>query len=76
VTKVYPKSPASQAGLSAGLIIQKIGDVPTFGKTVADCLALLHPSGSPKVRLELIDPHRHATNTVEVSRGKFFTLSS
>jgi CubicO group peptidase (beta-lactamase class C family) len=76
VTKVYPKSPASQAGLSAGLIIQKIGDVSTFGKTVAECLALLHPSGTSKIRLELVDPQRNVTNTVDVSRGKFVTLSS
>jgi CubicO group peptidase (beta-lactamase class C family) len=76
VTKVYPKSAASQAGVSAGLTIQKIGDVLTSGKTIAECLALLHAGGSPKVRLELVDPQRNATNTVEVSRGKFVTWSS
>jgi len=73
VTKVYPKSPASQAGLSAGLIIQKIGGVPTSGKSVAECLTFLR--ASPKVRLELVDPQRNATNTVEVLKGKFVTAS-
>jgi len=73
VTKVYPQSPASQAGLSAGLLIQKIENVPTAGKTVAECAVLLRANGSPKVRLELVDPERKQTNTVELTRGKFLT---
>ena len=73
VTKVYPQSPASQAGLSAGLIIQKIEDVPTAGKTVAECAILLRANGSPKVRLELVNQERQETNTVELTRGKFLT---
>ncbi|HWY75076.1 MAG TPA: serine hydrolase [Verrucomicrobiae bacterium] len=73
VLKVYPKSPASHAGLLAGLIIQKIEDVPTAGKTVPECQVLLRANDRPKVRLELIDPERRFTNTVEVSRGKFVT---
>ena len=73
VTRVYPQSPASQAGLSAGLIIQKIEDVPTAGKTVAECAVLLRAKGSPKVRLELVNQERKETNTVELTRGKFLT---
>jgi S1-C subfamily serine protease len=73
VTKVYPQSPASQAGLSAGLIIQKIDNVPTAGKTVAECAALLRANGAPKVRLELVNPERKRTNAVELTRGKFLT---
>ena len=73
VTKVYPQSPASQAGLSAGLIIQKIENVPTAGKTVAECAVLLRANGSPKVRLELVNIERKETNTVELTRGKFLT---
>jgi CubicO group peptidase (beta-lactamase class C family) len=73
VTKVYPQSPASQAGLSVGLIIQTIQNVPTVGKTVAECAVLLRANGSPKVRLELFNPERKVTNTVELARGKFLT---
>ena len=73
VTKVFPKSPASQAGLSAGMIIQKIENVPTAGKSVAECQRLLRASSSPKVRLELINPERKESNSVEVTRGKFLT---
>ena len=73
VTRVYPQSPASQAGLSAGLIIQKIENVPTAGKSVVDCAVLLRANGSPKVRLELVNQERKETNTVELTRGKFLT---
>ncbi len=73
VTRVYPQSPASQAGLSAGLMIQKIENVPTAGKTVAECAVLLRANGSPKVRLELVNQERKETNTVELTRGKFLT---
>ena len=75
VTKVFPKSPASQAGLLAGMIIQKIENVPTAGKSVAECQRLLRANGGPKVRLELINPERKETNSVEVTRGKFLTSS-
>ena len=73
VTKVYPKSPAAQAGLSSGLIIQKINAVPTTGKSIAECFNLLRANGSPKVRLELVNQERKETNTVELTRGKFLT---
>src|SRR5882724_10976434 len=74
VTKVFPKSPASQAGLLAGLIIEKIENVPTAGKTADECADLIRANGSPKVRLELVNPERKETNTVELTRGKFLTL--
>jgi len=73
VTRVYPQSPASQAGLSVGLTIQKIESVPTAGKTLAECAVLLRANGSPKVRLELVNRERKETNTVELTRGKFLT---
>jgi CubicO group peptidase (beta-lactamase class C family) len=73
VTKVFPKSPASLAGISAGVIVEKIGDTPTAGKSVAECLALLRAAGDAKVRLNIITPERSATNTVEIARAKFLT---
>ena len=73
ITKVYPKSSAGQAGLSSGLIIQKINAVPTAGKSIAECFILLRANGSPKVRLELVNQERKETNTVELTRGKFLT---
>ncbi len=73
ITKVYPKSSAGQAGLSSGLLIEKINAVPTAGKSIAECFSLLRANGSPKVRLELVNPEREETNTVELTRGKFLT---
>jgi CubicO group peptidase (beta-lactamase class C family) len=73
VTKVFSNSPASRAGLTAGLVIQRIENNPTNGKSVAECQTLLRANGSPKVRLELVDPQRNQTNVVEVTRGKFVT---
>jgi CubicO group peptidase (beta-lactamase class C family) len=73
VTKIYSNSPATRAGLSVGFIIQKIDNVPTIGKSIAEDGVLLRAKGSPKVRLELVNPERGETNTVEVTRGKFLT---
>jgi len=73
ITKVYPTSSAGQAGLSSGLVIQKINAVPTAGKSIGECLSLLRANGSPKVRLELVNPERKQTNTVELTRGPFLT---
>ena len=73
ITKVYPKSSAGQAGLSSGLIIQKIDAVPTARKSITECFNLLRANGNPKVRLELVNQERNETNTVELTRGKFLT---
>jgi CubicO group peptidase (beta-lactamase class C family) len=71
ITKVFPESPASKAGLSAGMIIQKIQNVPTANKSLAECRLLLGANGNPTVRLELVSAETRSTNTVELTRGKF-----
>jgi len=43
------------------------------GKSTAGYFSLLRANGSPKVRLELVNPKRKETNTVELTRGKFLT---
>ena len=73
VTKVFPKSPAAEAGLSAGLIIWKIKGIPVAGKTITECLDIMRGPVGAKVRLELISPERKDTNAVELTRGKFLT---
>ena len=52
---------------------QDVNGVPTAGKSTAQCFSLLRANGSPKVRLELVNPERKETNTVELTRGKFLT---
>jgi CubicO group peptidase (beta-lactamase class C family) len=71
ISKVYPKSPAAAAGLSAGLVIQRIDDVSTTGKSLPECLSLLRGKAGTKVRLELVNPERNRTNVVELTRQKF-----
>jgi C-terminal processing protease CtpA/Prc len=74
ITKVYPKSPAAIAGLSAGFIIKTVGGVSTESKSLAECGTLLRANGSPTVHLEFVNPERKETNAVEITRGKFLNL--
>jgi hypothetical protein len=75
ITKVLPESPAAKAGLSAGLIIQKIDGVQASGKSLAEYLTLLRGPAGTKVRLELFSPGRKETNTVELTRQKYVPLN-
>jgi PDZ domain len=68
IVNVIPNTPASQAGLTAGLIVYRIDDVPTGGKSLAECVSLIRGTVGTKVRLALIDPERRETNTVEFTR--------
>ncbi len=73
ITSVYPKSPAGQFGLSAGLLIQKINGVSVEGKTIQECLGLMGGPVGTKVRFNILNVERKETNTVELTRQKFVT---
>jgi CubicO group peptidase (beta-lactamase class C family) len=73
ITKVFPASPAFNAGLSAGFLIQKINDHSTIGKTPDSCAQLIRGPVGSKLSLEIINPTRNETNTVELTRQKFAT---
>jgi len=75
ITKVIPKSPAAEAGLSAGRLIQRINGISVEGKSLTECLGIMAGPVGTKVRLELVNPERKETNTVELVRQKFLTLS-
>jgi hypothetical protein len=60
------------AGLSAGLIVQSIDGIPTRGKTLPQCLALLRGPVETKVRLKILDP-QNQTSSVELTRRSFLT---
>jgi RNA polymerase sigma factor (sigma-70 family) len=68
ITQVVPNLPAAQAGLTAGIIIQKVDGVPIGGKSLQECVDLIHGAAGTKVRLELVDPSKNETNTVELTR--------
>jgi CubicO group peptidase (beta-lactamase class C family) len=71
ITAVYPNTSASQADLVPGLVIEKINDIPTAGKSLADCLQIAHGAEGTKIKLELVSYDGSQTNTVELMRKKF-----
>ena len=76
ITKVLVNSPAAEAGLSAGLLIQKINDASTENKEIAQCMKLLRGPPGTKVRLDVLDPQLNKTKSVELTRKKFATVKS
>jgi CubicO group peptidase (beta-lactamase class C family) len=73
ILKVLPDSPAAEAGLTAGLLIQKIDDASTADKPLPDCVKLLRGPAGTKVRLDILDPQLNKTKSVELTRKKFVT---
>ncbi len=71
ITRIIPNSPASQAGLASGLIVLRIDGVSTAGKSQTLCANLIRGKAGTKVRLELMNPKRNETNTVELTRQQF-----
>lgn len=70
VIHVIPNSPASKAGLSEGLLIQKIDGTSTAGKPLKECVDLIRGRFGTKVKLELVDATRGKTNTVKLTRAE------
>src|SRR6266516_3744730 len=70
ITKVIPDSPASESGMSPGLVVQRIDDVATADKSLTECVGRIRGKPGTKIRLELFDPKQNATNLVELTRRK------
>jgi len=70
IEQVVPNTPAARAGLVHGQIISRIGDTPTTGRNLKECIDLLRGPEGTAVRLELISPDQSATNSVELTREK------
>jgi uncharacterized membrane protein SpoIIM required for sporulation len=68
ITHVFPGGPASKAGFSSGLLIQKIDGTETAGKYRRKCSDMIHGRVGTKVKLEVIDTVHSKTNTVELVR--------
>jgi CubicO group peptidase (beta-lactamase class C family) len=75
IIKIIPNSPAAQAGVASGLIIEKIDDKATKGLSLAECLRLLTGPAGSKVRLALTDAKGTDSKTVELTRQKFLISS-
>ena len=73
ITQVLPGTPAEEAGLAAGIVIQLIDDVPTMGKDLAACVNQIRGPAGTKATLVVLDPKRDVTRTVELTRRKIRT---
>ena len=70
IIHVLPNTPASKAGLTAGLVVQKIDGTPTEGKSLYDCAKMIKGAVGSKVTLELVDAAYSKTNSVELIRAE------
>lgn len=70
VMDVLPDSPAARAGLHSGMTIQQINGTNITGIPLAELVAMARGPVGSKVKLEVIDPTKSETNTVEFTREK------
>ncbi len=75
IYKIIPNSPAAEAGIASGSLIQKIDDTPTEGLSLAECLKLLTGPVGSKVRLTLVDTKSKDPKSVELTRQKYLISS-
>ena len=69
-------TPASQAGLTKGLVIQKIDGTPPDGMTLREIVDKMRGVEGTKITLELFDPKGNTTNTVTLTREKIAIQSA
>ena len=69
ITGALPNSPASQAGIAGGTIIESIDGVSTKDKPLADCVSMIRGAAGTKIQLGLADA-KQGTHTVELTRQK------
>jgi len=70
VMGIVPNSPASRAGLTPDLVIEKIDGTPTDGMKLKECVDKVRGAAGTTVTLELVDPKHDKTTTVELTREK------
>lgn len=71
IFQVIPNSPAAEAGLTDGLIIQQIDDVVTAGMSIEAGRKLLGGPAGSRVRVVVVDPKSKLSRTVALTRKKF-----
>ena len=71
ITKVFPKSPAGQADVAAGLLIRQINGVSVKDKSLSQCMQIMSGPEGTRVRLLLVDTERMTTKTVELRKTRF-----
>jgi CubicO group peptidase (beta-lactamase class C family) len=76
ITTAYPRSPAGEAGIASGLLLQKINGTSVEGKSIQECFAMMRGPAGTKVRLEVSDAERKETKDYELTKRKFVTATS
>jgi PDZ domain len=70
IIHIGTNTPASKAGLSVGLVVQKIDGIPIEGQSLYDCAKMIRGAVGSKVTLELVDSAQSRTNTIELVRAE------
>jgi C-terminal processing protease CtpA/Prc len=70
VMGVGPGTPAAQAGLHQGLLIQEIEGTNVADLPLRECADMMRGPVGSKVRLEVVDSDNQTTNLVEFTREK------
>ena len=71
IGNVFPRSPASQAGLSAGWMVQKVDGVDVKGKSLQEFRRLIAGPAGHAVRLEVGDADGGRERNVSLMRQRF-----
>jgi hypothetical protein len=71
VQKVLEDTPASAAGIQAGQRIRAVDNMPTKGRSLAECTLLLRGQPGTKLKLEVYDPGKSEGRSVELTRKEF-----
>lgn len=69
ILRVLPNTPAADAGIPSGSIIQKIDGIVTEGKPLKACADLIRGEPGSKITLELVDNQTQKTKVVELRRA-------
>jgi C-terminal processing protease CtpA/Prc len=75
VRRVFPNSPAQLAGVTPGLILNKVDGVEAESKNIKDLSKLLSGPAGSSVTLEMMDTNGTVTQ-VEITRAKFINQST
>ena len=75
ITHVNPISPAGKAGLTPGLVIERINSDSVDGKSVAECVRMMEGPVGTTVQLEFLDPDLMNGRTVELTKERFLSAS-
>jgi thiol-disulfide isomerase/thioredoxin len=70
IMRILPGGPAAKAGLKPGLVVDEVDGVSLKGKSLNDCVALMRGAEGSKVVLHFVDPSKHETNSVALTRER------